>query len=108
MATATTIPVTVESEAAALAGRLGLRAELEQMVEHARQTVPGLRRIEVRFAPAYDTGEDGILIEALRDPGGRTAEWTKRQWTAWELATFSPDVLRYFTLLDLDDPEHGR
>jgi len=94
-----TIPLTVEAEAAALVAELGLQAELEQMLDHARQTIPGLQELNVKFAPAYDTGEEGIILEAVRDPASASSStWKKKQWWEWEIATFSPDVYRYFTL----------
>src|SRR5437879_6133803 len=101
MSTTHAIPLTVEAEAAALVAELGLQTELEQMLEQARQTITGLRRLQVKIAPAYDTGEEGIIIEATRDPASRDRnEWTWEQFSRWKIATFSPDVYRHFTLLD--------
>ncbi len=39
---ATTFPVSITPEAAARVAELGMQAELERMLEHTRQTVPGL------------------------------------------------------------------
>jgi hypothetical protein len=102
------IPLTVEPEAAALVSELGLQAELDQMLEHARQTIAGLRRLQVRFGPAYDTGEERVIIEAVRDPASRASKaWTREQYSRWKSAAFSPDVYRHFTLLDEYEPNHG-
>jgi hypothetical protein len=97
MQTHTAIPVTVTPEAADRVAELGLQTEFEHMLEHARQTIPGLQRIEVELAPPYDMGdEDRVRIQAFRDPATRTPEdRTWREWIDWEISTFSPDVLRY-------------
>ena len=102
------IPLTVEPEAAALVAELGLQAELEQMLDHARRTITGLQSLGVKFAPAYDTGEEGIIIEAVRSPASReTSDWTWEQFSRWKVSTFSPDVWRYFTLLDEYGSSHA-
>jgi hypothetical protein len=108
MKSAATIPVTIDPEAQALAAQLGLQAELQQMLEHARRTIAGLHALRVKFAPAYDTGEDGIVIEAVRDPASReTSAWTWDEYSRWKTSTFPPDVCRYFTLLDEYEPSHA-
>lgn len=35
------VPITITPEAAARVAKLGMQAELERMLEHTRQTVPG-------------------------------------------------------------------
>lgn len=102
------IPLTVEPEAAALVAELGLQVPLEQMLEHARRTITGLQSLGVKFAPAYDTGEEGIIIEAMRDLASREAsDWTWDQFSRWKVSTFSPDVCRYITLLDEYGSSHA-
>jgi len=65
MSATTTVPVTITPEAAARLAELGLQAQLEQMVEHTRQTVPDLVCIELTYREPYDTGiTPGICIEA--------------------------------------------
>ncbi len=104
-----TIPVTVEPEAAELVAELGMQAEFERMLDQARQTIPGLRRIVVEFAPPYDTGPDpGVLIMAYRDPSFRRPDdsaWD--QYSRWKTTTFHPDVFRHFTLWIVDDTNHA-
>jgi hypothetical protein len=101
MHTTHAVPLTVEPEAAALVAELGLQAPLEQMLEHARRTITGLQSLQVKFGPAYDTGEERIIIEAVRDPASRdSTAWTWEQFSRWKLSAFSPDVYRHFTLLD--------
>jgi hypothetical protein len=108
MHTTHAIPVTVDPEAAALVSDLGLQTELERMLEHARQTVSGLLRLDVKFGPAYDTGEERVIIEAVRDRASRgTTGWTPMEYGRWQSTTFSPDVHRHFTLLDEYEPNHG-
>src|SRR4051794_24974808 len=62
-------PVTVSPEAAARVAELGLQREFEQIVEHTRQTIPGLRRLEVTLAPAHDTGDDPASSSMPSCPG---------------------------------------
>jgi hypothetical protein len=100
MSTATTVPVSITPVAAARVAELGMQAELDRMLEHTRQTVAGLLRIEVVLAPPYDTGdEDGITIEAFKkepyDPSDRT-QW---DWGTWLVDNFHPDVWRHFAML---------
>ena len=110
MSAPTTIPVTVEPEAAERIAELGLQAEFERMLEHARRTISGLRRIDVVLVPAYDTGDDpGIVLRAFRDPACYAEDDPVRdRWREWELATFSPDVHRHFTLWDVYENDHAR
>lgn len=108
MPTTQNIPLSVEPEAAALVAELGLQTELDQMLDHARQTITGLQRLKVKFAPAYDTGEEGIIIEATRDPANsQSKDWTWDQFSRWKIATFSPEVYRHFTLLDEIGTNHA-
>src|SRR5437763_11342185 len=103
------VPVTVSPEAMARVAELGLQREFEQIVEHTRRSIPGLRRIEVTLAPPQDTGDDPRVIldaflsgrESLQDP-------VFDPWGEWMLATFSPDVWRHFMLLTVDGPGAGR
>jgi hypothetical protein len=99
MATATSVPIIIDREAAAQVAELGMQAEFEQMLEHTRQTVPELRRIEVILVPAYDTDDDaGIVIQAMRCPANLNDDATQREWGSWKVTTFSPDVCRHFVM----------
>ena len=55
MTTAIDVKVTVTPEAAARVAELGFQKEFDQLIEHARTTIPGVRWIEVRMEPPYDT-----------------------------------------------------
>src|SRR5438045_1594863 len=101
MQTSHAAPLPVEAEAAALVAVLCLHAPLDQMLEHARRTITGLQSLQVKFGPDYDTGEQRIISEAVRDPASRdSTAWTWEQFSRWKLSAFSPDVYRHFTLLD--------
>ncbi len=108
MSRLTTVPVMIPDEAAAHIRQLGMQAEFEQMLEHTRQTVSGLRRIEVTLEPPYDTGnEDGIWIQAIRDRAARVEnDRTWNRWGDWYIEAFSPDVRRHFTFSILCESAH--
>jgi hypothetical protein len=100
MAVPTTIPVTITPEAAARAAELGIQADIERIIEHARNTVPGLRSLEVSIRECYDSYEEtGILIHGGRDVSYRPDDPTERQWDKWVISTFPPQVLEHFTVL---------
>ncbi len=104
----TTIPVTVTPEAAERVAELGMQAELERMLEHTRQTVPGLRSIEVQLALPYDTGDEtSIVIQVTRTNPHLTNDPTDWDWGAWQCDTFPPYVCRYFVMLTLYEPDHA-
>jgi hypothetical protein len=107
--TMTTIPVTVTSKAAERVAELGMQAELERMLEHTRQKVPGLRSIEVQLALPYDTGDEtSIVIQARRDNPHLSNDPTDWDWGGWKVDTFPPDVCRYFVMLSVYEPDHAR
>ena len=98
--TPTTIPITVTPEAVARVAELGMQAELDQMLEHTRQTVPGPRSIEVQEELPYDTGDETtIVIWVARDDPHLEKDTTDREWGRWLVRTFSPDVCRYFVMI---------
>lgn len=96
MTTASTIPVSVTPEAAARIAQLGFQAELEQLIENARQVLPDLARIEVVLNERYDLGaEPGIAVEAYGKHPGASGNGT-----FWKLADrlvtqFPPEVLEH-------------
>ena len=100
MAAVTTFPITVEADAAARVAELGMQAELQQMIEHTRQAVPDLQDIRVVLEPPYDTGDEPYLtIYSTRKGGYNGDDPTQREWGAWKINTFSPDVCRHFAML---------
>ena|SRR5438309_1166588 len=103
------VPVTVTPEAAARVAELGMQAELERMLEHTRRAVPGLRAIEVQLALPYDTGnEDSVVIEASRPNSHLAHDPTDSDWGRWKVATFPPDVCRYFVMMSVYDATDER
>jgi hypothetical protein len=109
MASATDIPLTIAPEAAERVAELGLQREFEQMLEHARLLLPGLRRLEVTLAPPYDTGDEPrVIIDAFIPPRDPSSDLPDRAYEAWVLATFSPDVLRHILLMTGYEAPNGR
>jgi hypothetical protein len=96
-----TVPVTIDAEAAELVAELGMKSELECMLDQTRKIIPGLLRLHVAFGPPYDTGPDpAVLIEAYRDAATRQPdEQVQNQYGRWQTTSFSPDVFRHFVLL---------
>jgi hypothetical protein len=105
----TTVPTTITDEAAELIAELGLQAELERMLEQARQTIPRLQRLTVEYRHPYDTGiEPGVLINAYCIPPAESAaDRTWQQYSYWIIDTFPPEVFSRFTLLLRDDTDHA-
>lgn len=101
MSAITSIPVNVTAEAAAQVAKLGMQAQLQQMIEHTRQTVPGLRCIDVELAPRYDEPDEepGVTIVATRDDPHLDDDPTGRRLGHWLVTTFPPDVCRHFAIL---------
>ena len=62
MATRTTIPVRIHEEAVAHVDKLGLRVPMEQMIEHMKQTAPGLRAIVVTYETSPEEPEADPLV----------------------------------------------
>jgi hypothetical protein len=95
----THVPVTFTSEAAARVAELGMDGQLRQMLDHARQVLPDLCRLEVTLAERYtDGGEPGITIEAFVrrafDPED-TSRWNLGEWN---VRTFPPQVCEHFVI----------
>jgi hypothetical protein len=106
MSTVTPIPVLVSHDAAARVGELGMRAELDQMLAHTRQVVPGLRKIEVTLALPYDAGcEPELSITAHSDQPFRDGDRTSWNWGEWQVDTFPPQVWQHFSFHILYGPD---
>ncbi len=93
MTTATEVKVTVTPEAAARVAELGFQKEFDQLIEHARKTIPGVRKIEAIMEPPDDMHPEdqvviwiGIADEQFRNNPGVKA------YKLWRVETFSPDV----------------
>jgi hypothetical protein len=98
--TPTTIPITVTPEAAARVAELGMQAELEQMLQQTRRTVPCLQSIKVVEALPYDTGDEtSIVIEAYRDDPYVETDRIDTELGRWMVTTFPPDMCRYCVIM---------
>jgi hypothetical protein len=108
MATTTNVPLTIHTNAAQRVAELGMHAELERMVEHIRQTIPCLQRIDIWLQPPYDTGDDpGIIIHVYQSEPDRWEYGDWEKWRDWVIETFSPDVWRHFTMWTVHEPSHA-
>lgn len=104
MAMITAVPVSITDEAAARVAELGMQNELAQMIEHTQQAVAGLVRINVVLAQPWDTGDEPtIVIEAKRRNPTPVGDQTGREWGAWFVDAFPPDVVRHFIMRAHED-----
>jgi hypothetical protein len=101
MSTPMLAPVSITPEARAFVDRLGRRAELEGMIDRARQVVPGLRAIEVVLDEATEEIPAGVVLWVHRDHVGAGSDPTHRDWIDWMVSTFPPETCRDFTLLSV-------
>jgi hypothetical protein len=78
-----------------------MQAELERMIEHTRQSVASLQRIDVTLAPAYYDAPPtpGVNIEAHTGRPFVEGDRTRSQWGHWKVTTFPPEVCERFVLL---------
>jgi hypothetical protein len=111
MASTTDIPVLIEPDAAERIAELGLQKELDKMLDHAKQTVPGLHRLRVEVDYRANMGEeDALTIWAYREyPGGEPEnDRADRQFGLWAIDTFPPDVKRWVVLISIYEEPNGR
>jgi hypothetical protein len=109
MAMAASIPLQVAPEAVARVAELGMQQEFEAMLEHARQTVANLRSLEVTlYHDEYEPGQPRVVITAWKHGDPSEEETTERDWDAWVVRAFSPDVFRWFSFDALYWDHHGR
>jgi len=94
------VPVTIEPEAAQRIAQLGFEKQVEQMIDHARQNLPGLVRIEVVLNIRYEEpdSEDGVFIEAWCNRPYDPADRTQWELGSWAVITFPPQVLEHLCM----------
>ncbi len=103
-----TIPVTITPEAAEYVAELGMQEPLQQMLDHALATIPGLRSIVVNLQPPYDTGpEPHVIIDVTMSNPHVDRDLTEDRWIRWFTAEFPPQVCQHFCLLTVYGPEHA-
>ena len=104
MSTATTIPVTIQPDAAAFLAEIGQERELEIMLEHAKATVPGLRALDVILHDFPETGPPSLTIDAhiKRSSNGLYPQDANTVFSRWQGHNFPREVCVNFTLMTLD------
>jgi hypothetical protein len=96
MPTSATIPVTVTPEAAARIARLGFQAEVDRMIDYARQHIPQLERIEVILYDRYDLGsEPGLSVAIYSSHPFDPDEQFSRDLDRWFVRAFPSEVLEH-------------
>jgi hypothetical protein len=100
-----TIPVTVAEDAAAKVDKLGLRPQLEQMLEHARHTTPHLQalRVTLEHDPGCPTNDPQVVIWAKRSdvPPSDVLDPVDGDWARWQTETFPPQVFQHVVLISV-------
>jgi hypothetical protein len=101
MATASELPVLVTADAEDRIQALGLQRELATILEHTKQTVPGLRAVEV--TPFFDSPfAPHLMITVYKEqPQSGNDDLVRRDWDAWLMHTFPSHVAEWF-LFDVD------
>jgi hypothetical protein len=96
MTTSATVPVTVTPEAAARIAQLGFQAEVDRMIDYARQHIPQLERIEVILYDRHDQGGEPGLSVAIysRHPFDPDERFT-RELDQWFVRAFPSEVLEH-------------
>jgi hypothetical protein len=110
MATTAKVPITIAPDAADYVAELNLQREFEQMLEHAKQTVPGLRSINVTLVYDPETGYDPrVIIEAMMpEPERPEEDETESNYSWWKINTFPPAVFMHFCMMTVYEARDGR
>ncbi len=96
MSSASTIPVEITPETAARAEQLGIRRQLEEILEYTRQNVADLRSVAVTlYHDREEPGEPHLSLECWRDGPSRVDEEAWERWTDWLIRHYPPDVVRW-------------
>ena len=108
MSSTMNIPVVVQPDVEAFVAQLGRQVELDQMIEHVRQTVPGLRSIEVQRRSSYDLGDqDRVVIQVTMDDPQTFEDPTQEELGGWKVDTFPPEVCEHFCFLTVYGSSHA-
>jgi hypothetical protein len=96
MTTSATVPVTVTPEAAARIATLGFQAQVNRILDYARQHLHDLDRIEVELHDRYDLGDEPVLaIEAYGRRPFDPADKSENEMDHWIVREFPPEVLEH-------------
>ena len=111
MATDTIIPIEVTNEAQEHIARLGLEREFAEIIEHAKQALPGVRWVDVTLTDSpEEPGDLRILISPHRPPPSNLDALDRAEWNygAWFVEAFSPHVCQHFCVLSFYGDSDGR
>ena len=109
MATGTEIPTKIAPEAVKFVAELGMQKELDVMLQHARQTIPGLQFVDVSYDEDPTANIPGVFIWAHRDEQGLGNNEIHKQWTQWKMESFPPEVgIRFGFWVTSGDLAHAR
>jgi hypothetical protein len=96
MTLSATVPVTVTPEAAARIAKLGFQAQVNRIIDYARQNLPDLDRIEVELHDRYELGDEPVLvIDAYGRRPFDPADQTENEMDRWIVREFPPQVLEH-------------
>ena len=102
-----TIPVTIQPDAAKFLAEIGMERQLDMMLDHAKSTIPHLRALDVELHDFPETGPPSLTICAHRDPYPGRPDRSWRDYMAWELKTFPPEVLQNMSLQTVHHPDEA-
>jgi hypothetical protein len=95
---ATTVPVTIEPDAAEQIDKLGLRVEFECILDHVLLTTPNLTRLEVTFPPNYEEPNETVVVEAFGDWEADEFRDCRDGYFRWVIKKFPPEASYYIHL----------
>ena len=81
---------------------LGLQKEFEQMLEHARQTIPGVRSLRADYESGYGIDIPCVLIKATVSDFDAVQE-ADNAWGVWRLTAFPPQLGEHLVLFTLPE-----
>jgi hypothetical protein len=107
-----TVPLHISPEANSRVEQLGLRGELDRMIEHGLQTASGLRAVRVTLEddPINPSGEPRVVVWLHRDvpQEGAAEDRTNTELWRWVTHTFPPAVLAHFEIGSVYGGPDGR
>lgn len=97
------IPIDESPDARAHVEQLGLRHQLDAMLEHTKQTISDLRAISVQLDPYTSSVPTVLILAEIRDPGpdgpGMADESAELRWDHWARQTFPREINRHFCFM---------
>lgn len=105
MATVAEIPVVILLPAADRALALGFWPEFKAMLEHTKDSVPGVLAISATYDDRWRDDDQHLIVIAAevgeedfhpRAPGTESIAWRLDRWA---IETFPPEVLEHFCII---------